>query len=243
MSPLHALETAAFAAWPSLEHEDLFGWHLRYAQGYTKRANSANATAAAQDLSRAQIEAIEARFTARGLRPIFRLTSFAGPEGLDDELAARGYQHVDTSLVMHRPLSSADATAPQPATTNAAPWLEAFQSVSGKLGPEQAIHLQMLQTIQHPSAFALLERNGRPAACGLGVLVDGQLGLFDIATDATLRRRGLASELCNSLLAWGRAQGAQSAYLQVTGTNAGAIKLYEVLGFGEVYRYWYRVKE
>jgi len=244
MSPLHALETAAFAAWPSLEHEDLFGWHLRYAQGYTKRANSANVTAAAQDLSPAQIEAIEARFTARGLRPIFRLASFAAPEDTDSTLASLGYQFTDLSLVMTIAGNLPASPGAGPLTlTDPTTWLTAFQQISGKLGPDQAVHLQMLQTIRHPSAFAVqANAAGEPVCCGLAVLVDGQLGLFDLATHPDHRRRGLAASLCHALLAWGSERGASGAYLQVVGANVGAIRLYETLGFRRAYHYWYRLR-
>jgi hypothetical protein len=46
-----ALESAAWAAWPALAERDHAGWRLRTAQGYTKRANSANAGPDAQALT------------------------------------------------------------------------------------------------------------------------------------------------------------------------------------------------
>ena len=37
------LEELAFRSWPALETRDIAGWRLRFAGGYTKRANSINA--------------------------------------------------------------------------------------------------------------------------------------------------------------------------------------------------------
>jgi len=74
------------------------------------------------------------------------------------------------------------------------------------------------------------------------VLQDGCLGLFDIITDEGQRRRGYGRQLMQGLLAWGKQQGARSAYLQVMLNNPPALALYAGLGFREVYRYWYRVK-
>ncbi len=40
---IRTLERRAFAAWPALDTVEHDGWALRTANGYTKRANSANA--------------------------------------------------------------------------------------------------------------------------------------------------------------------------------------------------------
>ncbi len=240
-SGLHALEAAAFAAWPALETHDLGPWHLRGAQGYTKRANSANATAQVSGLLADELAAVEAWFAARQQPPIFRLASFCTHPAVDDMLAARGYHFADLSLVMARPLDDGLPPAELAQLPNAAAWLPVFDAVSGAQGHGQATHLAMLQAIAGPCAWGVLrDARGEAVACGLAVAHGAHLGLFDIATRADRRGQGLGTRLCQGLLAWGWAQGCHTAYLQVMAHNLGAVHVYERLGFRRRYHYWYR---
>jgi ribosomal protein S18 acetylase RimI-like enzyme len=247
-----ALEEAALAAWPALETTQHEGWRLRSALGYTQRANSANATPNATPLTSASLAEIERYYRDRALPTIFRLPSFCTPAGTHEWLEAQGYRPKDPSLVMHQPLATTtEAGAPAGGQglgqgwqllPNAATWLPVFHALSGHHGRDPALHLCLLQAITHPCAWAVWHQQGEPAACGLAVLVEGQLGLFDLITAPALRRQGLARRLCHGLLAWGRAQGAQVAYLQVLEANRAAQALYRELGFETAYAYSYRVR-
>ena len=238
---MNSVESAAFAAWPALEELDLHGWRLRFAVGYTKRANSANCTPESIDLSSGQLAEIERHYRERGLPPIFRLTSFSAPQDIDNLLAERGYRFTDLSLVMTMPLAGSVEASSLSAVADAEVWLRAFQQVSGMLGPGQAIHLKLLRAIRTPCAFAVDSVGEDPVCCGLGVSVQDQLGLFDIVTHPDYLRRGLAKKLCSNLLACGRRAGAKSAFLQVLGSSTVAIRLYESLGFRRAYHYLYRI--
>jgi ribosomal protein S18 acetylase RimI-like enzyme len=239
---LQALESAAFSAWPSQHCIDSQGWFLRLDRGYTKRANSANATAHSRELTGSDVDAIETRFRDSGLVPIFRLTSFAPIENTDRLLDSRGYQSCDASLVMARSIEGVKGTD-QACAPDATSWLDAFQKASGKRGADQAVHLEILHRIAAPRAWAVHSESEPDLSCGLGVLVDDKLGLFDLATRAEYQRRGFAQNLCEGLLAWGAHRGARTAFLQVVATNTSAIRLYEKLGFKIAYRYWYRIAE
>lgn len=239
---LQALESAAFSAWPSRHCEDVQGWLLRLDRGYTKRANSVNATVNSQALTGHEVESLEKRFRDSGLAPIFRLTSFAAMDETDRMLESRGYHACDASLVMTRSLESPQGTSPYCAP-DAITWLDAFRRASDQRDADQSLHLEILQRIATPCAWATHSESEPDLSCGLGVLVDDKLGLFDIVTRRDHQRRGLARQLCSSLLAWGAQNGAKTAFLQVLVSNTAAVRLYQQLGFEIAYRYWYRVTE
>ena len=89
--------------------------------------------------------------------------------------------------------------------------------------------------------YAAIEVDGSTAAIGLGVVLDGTLGIFDVVTVPTHRRTGLARLVMSSLRRWGADAGATSTFLQVHAGNAGAIALYDSLGFSPAYTYLYIV--
>lgn len=242
---IRTMEELSMNAWPALQTLLYDGWVLRFADGYTRRANSVNpiypSTAALDD----KIRACEGLYAQRGLPACFKMTAESTPSGLDEALAARGYALDAPTSVQVLDLRAAQ---PEPSTqVEIAPaasveWNAGFSQASGLAAQRRAIHEQMLAAILLPSAYAGLRQEGRLACFGLAVAQDGYVGLFDILTAAAQRRKGHARRLVSALLDWARQQGAHTAYLQVMLNNAPALDLYAGLGFREVYRYWYRVK-
>lgn len=250
LSAIEAVEQAGLASWPALEEERMDGWLLRASRGYTRRTNSANSAGALADRLEASLPLIERFFVQRGLPPTFRLLSIPEDEAIDDALARHGYQACDNAcsvmvltLAGHAPRSS-ESSHPVKPLADAKAWLREFTRIKDDAGPHQKVHLAMLQAITQPTAFAVVQAEGASSAigCGLGVVSNGHLGLFDIATQAVHRRQGVGTALCNGLLHWGRSQGAHTAYLQVVAHNHQAVELYRRLGFEELYRYWYRTR-
>lgn len=257
--PLHPIERAAFDAWPALHETQHSGWLLRFAHGYTKRANSANAIATISSLGEPEISAVESFYRDRGLPAIFRLASFCTSQAVDDALADRRYRFADMSLVMTRPLTPATQAAhlgpgavpqrphppafetPPESLTDIDAWLADYQSITGAIEDAPPAHRQLLRAIRGETRFLVSRTGGRAVCCGLGVISHRHLGLFQIATHPGSRGHGLASALCAALLRWGASRGADSAYLQVEAANLPAVRIYEMLGFRRRYHYWYRI--
>ena len=235
------IEERAFNAWPALATVLAGGWVLRFADGFTKRANSVNALAPTVDAA-AMAAIARPIYASRGLPLIFRLSPLAGKDA-DRLLADLGAARVDETLVMRLALDrqlvrDADVridSVPSPH------WSAGFAAANRVPENRRALHDRVLAAICWPTAFAALERDGTAIAWGLAVAERGMVGLFDIVTAPEARRQGAARRLVTALMAWGSEAGAVDAYLQVVATNTPAIRLYESLGFQEAYRYHYRV--
>lgn len=239
---IRRLEEISFRAWPAQIVESHAGWLRRFNNGYTKRANSINALTPIAEIDPEIIETLEAPYLARGLPPIWRITPLA-PPATDGVLAARNYQRIEESRLQLAPLDGSLVADPAVSIAShpSPDWLTGFAERSPVSPAHRPAMTRMLQSIAPPVAFAVVEEADQPLAFALGVVEGCHVGLFDILVSPTARRRGLARRLLRSVCAWGYAQGARSAYLQVVDTNAAARPLYVQHGFKTVYSYWYRV--
>lgn len=242
---VRSLEHLAFNAWPALRTLVQDDWILRFADGYTKRANSVNALAAGRDTPRVELEhriaQAEAHYRRQEIRCVFRITPLMDPR-VGPLLQAKGWDAFDETIVMAADLVG--CPAPEKVTVAAARndvWSAGYMTFNGVPPDRQAIHDRMLDAIVPEAGFAIsLDDAGEPAAFGLGVVERGHVGLFDIVSNPARRRAGHGRRLVEGLMSWGRACGATRAYLQVVASNAGAIALYDKLGFREAYRHHYR---
>lgn len=236
------IEERAFNAWPALETRLAQGWLMRLSSGYTKRANSLNAWRPDNPLGTVLGHAADI-YASRGLPLIVRLTPLVDA-GADAMLEARGFSRLDETIVMTASLSEL-SVGPDPAiTVHSVPtpvWLDGFARANGVPEARRRLHDSMVAHIATPVAFAQLEADGSPVAWGIAAVERGFVGLFDIVTAPSARRRGAARRLVGHLLHWAKAQQAATAYLQVVAANSPAIALYQRLGFAEAYRYHYRI--
>lgn len=219
------------------------GWLLRFAQGFTKRANSVIPLYPGSEPLADKVRFCETLYARERLKTIFRLTTIGDHEALDDFLHRRGYHYRDSTEVLTRALPDRPAPSPELCLLSSEHWLSAYCELTGMPEAARPLHAAILRGIPLPCAYAVLGPAQAPLACGLAVLEQDLVGLFDVVTRPDARRRGRGSALVASLLAWAFDQGARRAYLQMVAENEPARRLYARLGFEPLYRYWYRVSD
>ncbi len=236
------LERTMYRAWPSFEAIEYDGWVVRFADGYTKRANSVNPQFGSTLPLPEKIAHCEGLYAERGLPTIFRLTPFSQPEDLDRTLTAAGYTALDRTLVMEANVDRRlDTESERVVHVSDEAWRTAFDRLH-PLGPsDRAAHHRIVRTAEGARCFATVEQHDESIACGLGVLVDDAVGLFDLFTAEASRRRGHGAAIARSILRWAYGRGARTAFLQVHSQNDAARRLYRRLGFEIAYPYWYRL--
>jgi ribosomal protein S18 acetylase RimI-like enzyme len=244
-NPIHFLEELTLNAWPSLQTIYDDGWVLRFADGYTRRANSVQVLYPPSGDLEAHIRRCEDHYRACHLPSIFKMTPLSLPKELDGTLARHRYREEAVTSVQIASLDQLEQ--PEKATLALTPdltddWLNAFVRLRDVKVRDVDTMRWMIGGIAPAKCCAVLYRDQIPAAVGLAVAERGYVGLYDITVHPDMRSQGLGRQLVLYLLHWGKANGAAHAYLQVILDNLPAMRLYEKLGFREVYQYWYRVK-
>jgi GNAT superfamily N-acetyltransferase len=221
------------------------GWLLRLSPGVAKRGRSVNAHFGSSLPLADKLAYCENVYARHGLPTLYRITPWSEPSGLEAALAARGYESFGETLVqatrLDRPPALPDCADD---VVIEAPDTLAFVDAVGDLRNstplQREAHRERLMNSPLEKRHAVVWA-GRRVACTAQVAVEGSLvGLFDVVTAESARRRGYATLACASLLSWAWQHGAEFAYLQVTAANVPAIASYRRFGFETVYTYHYR---
>lgn len=241
------LETRLINAWPSLEYQLAGGWILRFARGYSKRANAATPLVPGVGLDDALIDHIVGQYEAQGIRPCFRLTTLEAAD-TDARLAARGFEAIEPTFGM---MAELDGQEPEEIAAERSvrieekvdpAWVRSAAAAYGGDKADDASLIAIVSRIRLPHAFATLDLDDEPVAWGLAVAERGYVGLYDVVVKPDLRGLGLSRTIMTELMRWGREQSATRAYLQVREENEVARALYRSLGFSDAYRYTHRAK-
>jgi GNAT superfamily N-acetyltransferase len=238
-----ALEEVALTTWPALEQWLYDGWVVRFANGYSRRANAVTPLYPAERDPLPKIAQCEQWYASRQLPAIFRIVGFAPAAELDPLLEARGYRMVDPSLTLHRRLDGAALPAGgrgELRGDDLPAWLAHYGRLSGaELHPT---HELLLQASPAPRLFATLWDGGQAVACAVALRCAHAVSIVDVLTALQHRGQGYGASLIAQILAWAQREGATDATLQVQGNNVAARALYARCGFQEAHPYWYRVR-
>jgi len=233
--------------WQPLQTLIYDGWILRFADGYTKRANSIQPLYPSNIDIHEKIRYCEELYSSQGLRTVFRLSPFTVPTELDAILQEEGYEAVDRVSVQTLDLRQMESSWSVSATVRISDrmrdeWIDQYcllNSVDDKHKPAMKL---MLSNSCFAKGFVSIELEGEVVACGLGMVERKCLGIYDIVVSPKHRYQGWGEQLVTSILRWGREMGAEHGSLAVLMENIPALRLYSKLGFTEAYQYWFRVK-
>lgn len=228
---IRAIEVATAKAFPGIEHTWCGQWLLRAGDGVTERSNSAAPLGPQALFTPVPYEEIKEFYRRHNLPALILVPERIAPAILGDG---------PEIIVMTHPLDNVSEINGVHAEFLDQPdddWLELYH-FRGKALPRHALEL-LRTTIDGRMCFGRLKRDGKTVAITRGAITDGYLGYSAVEVAPEYRRQGLATELGAAMLAWGKAHGAHTAYLQVIESNAAGIGLYHKLGFVEHHRHKY----
>ncbi|UOQ48569.1 GNAT family N-acetyltransferase [Gracilibacillus caseinilyticus] len=243
---IQKIEELSMNALPSLQTVLFDGWILRFSNGYAKRANSINPIYFSIVKIEKKLNRVEQIYRKENLDVVFKLTSYVHPVDLDKTLSDKGYTFAGLTSVQL--LSLDDINVSRSANSIISrrlsdDWYTKCCLLNNVKEQDQPTLRTILENILADVCFVrLVSENQETLACGMAVLEDQYLGLFDIVTNPEFRNKGHGQQLMLTLLQWGKDNGADQAYLQVISDNTPARNLYAKLGFKETYKYWYRIK-
>lgn len=234
-------------AWRPAVVESYGGWRYRWADGVTRRANSALAMGANGSVAELVARA-EAFYGKRRVRTLIQVTTASAPPGLATFLQERGYRATARTLVEQaatRDVVERTRRSEYKIEITAAPtdeWFDTYWSndaIHGRNDTDKAVCRTVLLAPGLPTAFAA-------ARCGAEVLGVGQLviergwgGVQCMVTDPSHRRRGVAGAVLHGLAEEGLRCGVEHMYLGVMADNHAAASLYARAGFAVAHEYSY----
>lgn len=242
---MKAYEEMSLHAWPSLETSRYKGCIYRVSNGYTNRSNSANPLYSQQNDNADLVTYAEMLYKKNNLPCVFKVLDHEDYKDLDALLAQKQYEKINASKVMTlESLSEIKSTHCIGDFENhfTKEWFSAYTKIHRIPEAEVDVAYQIHASIQNTIIASSIQSDDEIVACSFGAVENGYIGLFDIAVNEHMRRKGLGRALVEGILHKAKESGVKKAYLQVTDSNEIAKQLYGKIGFTPNYSYWYRRK-
>jgi ribosomal protein S18 acetylase RimI-like enzyme len=238
------IEQATLLAWPAPEEVVDGAWCARFANGYTKRANSIHSLDPADDKRATErIAALAELYRERGLRPVFRITPLAGP-GIVAALDAMGWDVFEPSLVLGMELNKRQRLVPaltkyfEPMDPE---WRQVQAGLAGYEAQTQGMLGEILDRLTVPArGVVVYDDSYQPAGAALAVNAQKCAVFLNVVVHPQKRGEGFGRAVMHAGLNWTAQMGATYAAIQVLADNGVALGLYRSLGFTQTYQYHYR---
>lgn len=245
------LQQITLASWVD-QQTSCGDWTLRFADGFTRRANSCLAIGDPGRSWDAAADVVIDFYRLRGLEPLVQVIA---DDPAERALAARGWQigGPDTDLLVIRLATlignRATGAPPHPAVrleeTLSDRWSGGLLRQRGLSAPTRASRTVLAGP--PPVVFASMDESDADtsdADPGLIAMARGQLskdwlGVTGVWTRPDHRGRGLANATIDAIARWAAIRNARYVYLQVEQDNAAAQAAYASLGFARHHGYRY----
>jgi ribosomal protein S18 acetylase RimI-like enzyme len=236
------LQLVCAAGWQAPVQARLGTWVLRAGGGFTGRANSALPVGEPGVPLDDALERVKDFYARAGLPTQAQVV--VGSEVMD-ALLARSWtrsrpNEADTLVQVARVAAarraSKGATGSDEVGLRPSPnddWLRRYGRSTGA-SPD------LVRSLLLGAERVTFAQVGEPAvAVGRAVVTGDWVGLYAVEVEPERRGSGLGSTIVDALLAWGAANGARSAYLQVLADNGAGLALYAPYGFRTHHSYRY----
>lgn len=251
---IKTIEDLSLNAWPSHQMQVYDGWIIRYSHFYTHRTNSVEQIGPSSLPLPEKVAYCEQIYRRWNTPSIFKITPLSHPL-LEPYLIQEGYHTEHSTDVMvldfqNDYINNASINIEETHTKLikvqhriSSVWIKGLFRLKNTTNPvHQKIVPSMYAAIPKDVIAVSIRENGEIIATGLGILDRDYIGIYAIHVGEKYRHRGYAQSILHTLIKEGIKSGASKAYLQVVSENYAAHKLYEKIGFKQLYTYWFRVK-
>ncbi len=245
-------EELSMNAWPSLSTHHYDGWLLRYANKYTKRANSIYPLyESGLDLVK-KIAYCEAYYEQLDMPTTYKMNDSDALKRLDRQLEDMGYHVLNPTDVMILELTENMIECQHTYDVQhgySKVWADRYaDTIFSQADEDRALIARetlndMLKMIKAQSFYIFLKEDDKVIGIGNGVVEQGYLGIYNVIVNEAYRGLGNGRKIMEALIAEGVKLGAKQGYLQVICDNEIACNLYKSMGYKKIYTYWYRRKD